>query len=68
MNKYYTDFFDYEDIKGNFLIFTKLTKTHLSFVINLEGKQIHNLEVKDSKTDKISLLNVTLKEMAKDKK
>lgn len=54
IGKYYIDMYDYRDMKGNFLILTKINDNHLLFIININGKIMHTLE-----TNKDTFNNIT---------
>ena len=62
VGKFYLDNYDYADMVGNLLIITKLDSTHITVIININGKKLHSLEVKENKIIQIKEINYNEKE------
>ena len=48
VGEFYINNYDFEEISGNFLIFSKINNQHLVFIVNLNNKICHSLEIKNS--------------------
>lgn len=47
---------------GNFLIITKIDSTNITIIININGKKLHSLEVKENKIIPVQEINYNERE------
>ena len=62
VGKFYFDYYDYDDMIGDCLIITKISSNHITVVININGKKLHLLEVKENKIAQVKKINYNEKE------
>lgn len=49
--------YDYSDIIGNYLIFSKIDNEHFTVVINIEGKKKHSFDIKKNFLNEVTDMN-----------